>query len=45
MTTHIAAIRDFHHARMARLGTLGIAFFALKGMAWLLLPLVTLYFS
>lgn len=30
---------------MRRLGTWGFAFFALKGIAWLLLPLMAMYFA
>jgi hypothetical protein len=28
------------HSRLARLGVWGFAFFALKGVAWLLVPLI-----
>jgi hypothetical protein len=28
------------HARLARLGAWGFAFFALKGVVWLLVPLI-----
>lgn len=30
------------HARLARLGAWGFAFFALKGLAWLLIPLIAM---
>lgn len=37
--------RHVHGARLARFGTWGLAFFALKGLVWLLLPLIAMYLA
>ena len=41
MVTRIASsFAPSGHSRLARLGAWGFAFFALKGVAWLLVPLI-----
>jgi hypothetical protein len=45
MTACISAVCRICRAHGARLGAWGLAFFALKGLGWLLLPLITLYFT
>jgi hypothetical protein len=34
-----------HARKLARLGAWGLAFFAAKGLAWLIVPLIALYFA
>jgi hypothetical protein len=43
MVTRIASrFGPSSHSRLARLSVWGFAFFALKGVAWLLIPLIAL---
>jgi len=42
MTPIASIFASAGHARLARLGAWGFAFFALKGLAWLLIPLIAL---
>ncbi|HYA36761.1 MAG TPA: hypothetical protein VEI74_00585 [Candidatus Methylomirabilis sp.] len=34
-----------HARKLARLGAWGFAFFAAKGLAWLIVPLIAMYFA
>jgi len=45
VTVSLIPALEPHTHKLARLGAWGLVFFAAKGLAWLIIPLITMYFA